>query len=66
MAVCFASSSVISFGAQLKNKPDRIVVSRIKMQKIEAEVRLSILGKDEWEGQQLFLTSIILHLVWAE
>ena len=62
MVVCFASSSVICFGAHPKNAPDMIISRRI----IVIECRLSILEGIEIGVQRVFLTSAILHLIWAE
>ena len=66
MVVCFASSSVICFGAHPKNAPDIITIKKNDMQKIGIERRLSIFSRIEWRGQQVFLTSIILHLIREE
>jgi hypothetical protein len=43
-----------------------IAIRENNMQKIRIEDRLSTFDGIEWEGQQVFLTSIILHLIWVE
>jgi hypothetical protein len=64
--VCLASFKVICFGAQPRNAYDMITIRENNIQKIRIEGRLSTFGGIEWERQQVFLTSIILHLIWAE
>jgi hypothetical protein len=66
MVVCFASSMVNCFGAQPRNAPDMITIREDNIKKIRIEDRLSTFDGIEWEGLQVFLTSIILHLIWVE
>jgi len=64
--VCFASSMVFCLDAQPGTPPDIITIRENSIQKIRNEDRLSTFDGIELEGHQVFLTSIILHLIWAE